>query len=83
MEKNNQLAEFCNSVQKGFGSITDTAVKTEYERVYNKKIDPNNLGRLLALLEKHSLLDKKNSVNKTEQFYLSMYKKMNENIKTT
>ena len=73
-----KIAEFCVGVKKGFGTISDSGVKGEFERVYETKLDSTNLGKLLALLEKHNLLDKKHSVNCNENFYQFMYKKMNE-----
>jgi hypothetical protein len=73
-----QIVEFCTSVKKGFGTISDSSVKHEFERMSESAIQPQHLGKLLALLERHNLLDKKNSVNKEEKFYQFMYKKMNE-----
>lgn len=73
-EKEKQIVSFCNSVKHGFGTIVDCIVKTEFERLNESKLDPASLGTLLALLEKHNLLDKKNSVNKGETFYRDMYK---------
>ena len=77
-----KIVEFCNSVKKGFGSIPDSLVKTEFNRLNETVIDSSNLGKLLALLEKHNLIDKKHSINKDESFYQYMYKnmKINENI---
>lgn len=74
-EQEKKIIDFCNSVKNGFGSIVDRQVKTEYERI-NESIDSESLGTLLALLEKHNLLDKKNSVNTSASFYQEMYKKM-------
>ena len=76
-----KISEFCGSVKKGFGTISDSGVKGEFERVYETKLDSFALGKILALLEKHALLDKKHSVNCNENFYQFMYKKMNENKK--
>ena len=76
---NEQIVEFCNSVKKGFGTIPDSLVKKEFERIYETNIEPTNLGKLLALLEKHELIDKKHSVNKVDNFYQFMNKKMSEN----
>jgi hypothetical protein len=81
MNSQERITDFCVKVKKGFGNIVDTIVKTEYERVYEKAIEGDDLATLLALLEKHDLLDKKRCVNKTPGFYQSMYKKMNENKK--
>lgn len=72
------LVEFCTSVKRGFGTIVDTNVKGEFERLHESSLDSYDLGRLLALLEKHDLIDKKNSVNKGNGFYQFMLKKMNE-----
>ena len=62
----------------GFGTITDSSVKFEFERVYETQIDTTELAKLLALLEKNSLLDEKFSVNRQKGFYQTMYKKINE-----
>ena len=76
MKPQEMIVEFCSSVKKGFGSITDSAVKAEFERIYETSIQTPDLATLLALLEKHNLLDKAKSVNKDEKFYQFMYKKM-------
>lgn len=73
------IVDFCNSVKKGFGTISDSSVKQEFERVTESSLGVQDLGKLLALLEKHSLLDKKHSVNKEAGFYQFMYKKMSSN----
>jgi hypothetical protein len=73
-----KIVDFCTSVKKGFGTIVDASVKNEFERIHESKLDSDNLGKLLALLERHELLDKKFSVNKGDKFYQFMYKKMNE-----
>ena len=70
------IVEFCSSVKKGFGSIMDSTVKAEFERIYETSLETNDLATLLALLEKHELLDKKKSVNKDEKFYQFKNKKM-------
>lgn len=79
-----KIVEFCNSVKKGFGSIPDSLVKAEFNRIHETTIASDDLGKLLALLEKHNLIDKKHSVNKDGSFYQFMYKKMkiNENVST-
>lgn len=69
------IEEFCLSVKRGFGTIPDMIVKKEFERVYETQIDPVSLATLLALLEKHSLLDQRVSVN-NNGFYQEMYRKM-------
>ena len=74
----NKIVEFCNSVKRGFGSIIDSSVKIEFERINESVIESSELGRLLAILEKHELLDKKKSINKGDKFYQFMYTKMNE-----
>lgn len=76
MKDKKKIIEFCNSVKNGFGTIVDTMVKTEYERINESSIDPVSLAMLLALLEKYNLLDKKRCVNKEENFYQNMYKKI-------
>lgn len=81
MNNQERIVEFCTKVKKGFGTIVDTIVKTEYERVYENHINGDDLATLLALLEKHDLLDKKRCVNRTPSFYQEMRKKMNENKK--
>lgn len=70
----NKLVEFCYSVKNGFGTIVDSIVSVEYQRIYEEKLDTDSLASLLALLEKHDLLDKKNGVNKDKTFYQEMYK---------
>jgi arsenate reductase-like glutaredoxin family protein len=81
MKNEKQIVQFCNSVKSGFGTIVDCIVKTEYERLNESKIDSVSLAALLALLEKHNLLDKKNSVNVQVGFYQDMYKKIKiENV---
>lgn len=74
-----KLIEFCKSVKSGFGSITDTNVKSEFQRLNEKILSIEQLGKLLALLEKHELLDKKHSVNTQKDFYQIMYTKMTIN----
>lgn len=76
MKDEKKIVEFCNSVKNGFGTIVDTIVKTEYERINESSIDPVSLVTLLALLEKHNLLDKKRCTNKEQNFYQDMYKKI-------
>ena len=76
MKNEDKILEFCNSVKKGFGTITDSLVKSEFERIYETAVESTELATLLALLEKHELLDKKKSVNKGENFYQFMHKKM-------
>lgn len=76
MKPQEMIVEFCTSVKKGFGSISDSSVKAEFERIYETSIETTDLATLLALLERHELLDKKKSVNKDEKFYQFMYKKM-------
>jgi len=73
-----KIVEFCNLVKKGFGTIIDSKVKQEFERINESNIASGDLAKLLALLEKHNLIDKKNSVNKDDKFYQFMYRKMNE-----
>jgi hypothetical protein len=73
-----KIVEFCTAVKKGFGTIVDAHVKVEFERIHESSLPPNELGKLLALLEKHELLDKKYSVNAGDKFYQFMYNKMNE-----
>ena len=79
MISNEQISEFCSAVKRGFGTIVDSSVKGEIERFAGTPVDPKTLGKLLAVLEHHSLLDKKRSVNVNENFYRSMYKKLSEN----
>jgi hypothetical protein len=81
MNNQEKIVEFCTSVRKGFGSIVDSIVRVEFERVYETKIEGEDLATLLALLEKHNLLDKKSCVNKEPAFYQTMYKKINEQKK--
>lgn len=81
MNPDDKIIDFCNKVKKGFGTIVDTIVKTEYERVYEKSLSGGELATLLALLEKHELLDKKRCVNSSPKFYQQMYIKMNESKK--
>lgn len=77
MEKfDEKVVIFCNSVKNGFGNIADSSVKNEFERISESKIDSKELGKLLAILEKHDLLDKTKSVNKDSKFYQFMYTKM-------
>lgn len=78
MIEEKRIVDFCNSVRKGFGSIVDTIVKREYERINESSIDSVSLATLLALLEKHNLLDKKYSTNKSPVFYQEMYNKIKE-----
>jgi hypothetical protein len=75
---NDKFLKFCEKVMTGFGTITDSSVKFEFERVYETQIDTTELAKLLALLEKNSLLDEKFSVNRQKGFYQTMYKKINE-----
>jgi hypothetical protein len=79
MKIDDQIVQFCGAVKQGFGNITDSLVKSEFERINETSLEPENLGKLLALLEKHDLLDKKFSINKEPQFYQFMYRKMMEN----
>lgn len=79
MISNEQISEFCSAVKKGFGTIVDSSVKGEFERFTNVSLEPKSLGKLLAVLEHHNLLDKKRSVNVNENFYRAMYKKLTEN----
>ena len=72
-----KIVEFCTSVKTGFGTITDNLVKAEFERIYETSLKTYDLGKLLALLEKHRLLDKRFSINKDEKFYQYMYHKLN------
>lgn len=81
MKPQEMIVEFCTSIKKGLGSITDSSVKGEFERIYETNIESPDLATLLALLEKHNLLDKKKCVNKDEKFYQFMYKKMKESKK--
>jgi hypothetical protein len=78
MKIDEQIVNFCASVKNGFGTISDSTVRIEFERINETKIETEDLGKLLALLEKYDLLDKKSSVNKEDQFYQFMYKKMTE-----
>ena len=78
MSREEKITKFCVSVKRGFGTIVDTIVKTEYERVNECNIESNDLATLLALLEKHNLLDKKRCINAEPNFYQTMYKKINE-----
>ena len=78
MNSQERIVDFCTKVKKGLGTIVDTIVKTEYERVYESQIESKDLASLLALLEKHNLLDKKRGVNNTPHFYQNMYRKINE-----
>jgi len=71
---NDRIINFCTSVKRGFGTIVDSSVKVEYERVYETSLHPQELSTLLALLEKHELLDKKRCVNKAPNFYQEMHK---------
>lgn len=76
MSSQENIVKFCSSVKKGFGTIADSSVKTEFERIYETALPTNDLATLLALLEKHELLDKKRCINKEPHFYQAMYKKM-------
>lgn len=78
MKNKIEIEKFCNSVKTGFGTIVDRIVHLEFERIYEQRIDGKTLEVLLALLEKHNLLDKKNSLNKGENFYQDMHKSHNE-----
>jgi hypothetical protein len=78
MNSQERIVDFCTKVKKGLGTIVDTIVKTEYERVYESQIESKDLASLLALLEKHNLLDKKRGVNNAPHFYQNMYRKINE-----
>ena len=73
-----KIADFCTSIKRGLGTIVDSSVKSEFERVHESKLESMDLGKLLALLERHELLDKRFSVNKGDKFYQFMYRKMNE-----
>lgn len=73
-EEELRLLEFCQKVKSGFGSISDTVVKKEYERVYESDMTIESLAELLALLEAQNLLDKKHSANKHPNFYRVMKK---------
>jgi hypothetical protein len=79
MKIDEQIVNFCTAVKGGFGTISDSTVRLEFERINETKIETEDLGKLLALLERYELLDKKSSVNKEDQFYQFMYKKMTEN----
>jgi len=81
MNSHERIVEFCTSVKRGFGSIVDSTVRSEYERIYERQLEGEELATLLALLEKHELLDKKRGVNKAPTFYQTMYKKINEQKK--
>ena len=70
------IIEFCASVKRGFGTIKDSSVKSEYQRIYENALTGEDLGYLLATLEKNDLLDKKNCVNTDPKFYQEMYKQM-------
>ena len=78
MKIDEQIVNFCTAVKSGFGTISDSTVRLEFERINETKIETEDLGKLLALLERYELLDKKSSVNKEDQFYQFMYKKMTE-----
>jgi hypothetical protein len=78
MKIDEQIVNFCASVKNGFGTISDSTVRVEFERINETRIETVDLGKLLALLEKYELLDKKSSVNKEDQFYQFMYRKMIE-----
>lgn len=78
MKIDEQIVNFCASVKNGFGTISDSTVRIEFERINETKIETEDLGKLLALLEKYELLDKKYSVNQEDQFYQFMYRKMTE-----
>lgn len=78
MKIDEQIVNFCASVKSGFGTISDSTVRLEFDRINETKIETEDLGKLLALLEKYELLDKKYSVNKEDQFYQFMYRKMTE-----
>lgn len=71
-----KIHDFCVSVKKGFGTIADSSVKREYERINEETVESITLGKLLAVLEKNMLLDKKLSVNKEAKFYQHMFKTM-------
>ena len=75
---NDMFIEFCESVKNGFGSISDATVRSEFERINERKLNGNDLAKLLSLLETNDLIDKKASVNKASNFYQIMYKKLNE-----
>jgi hypothetical protein len=78
MNNQEKIVEFCTKVKKGFGTIVDTIVKTEFERIYENRLEGEELATLLALLEKHDLLDKKRCTNSAPGFYQDMRKKMKE-----
>lgn len=78
--RNDLIINFATRVRSGFGTIKDSIVKEEFERVYETSIASAELAALLALLEKHELMDKKNSVNKQTDFYQSMFQKMKRGI---
>ena len=76
MNPGDKIVNFCTAVKRGFGSIVDSSVKPEYERMFEQALQPRELSALLAILEKHDLLDKKTSVNKVPGFYQNMHKKV-------
>jgi hypothetical protein len=77
MNKEN-LIKFSTSIKKGFGTIRDASVKGEYMRIYEEEMNGEDLAYALAFLEKNELLDKKNCVNHSPNFYQEMYKKLKD-----
>jgi hypothetical protein len=71
-----QIIDFCTRIKSGLGSIVDSSVKREFERIYEVEISSKSLGLLLFILEKHDLLDKSRCVNSAPGFYSIMYEKM-------
>lgn len=71
-----QMLDFCQRVKAGFGNITDSNVKKEFERTFESQLETPVLAELLALLESQNLLDKKHSANKQPDFYRTMKKMM-------
>ena len=75
MSSAENIKKFCSRVKNGLGTILDSQVRKEYNRIY-ETVDSYDLAFLLAVLEQNSLLDKDHSVNKQPFFYRQMYQKL-------
>lgn len=72
---NHNIVEFCTSFKKENKTIVDSVVKNAYEKMYESSLEIKDLSTLLALLERHEILDKPKCVNSQPGFYQSMHKK--------
>ena len=80
-----KIVDFCTSIRKHKLLLVDSIVKESFEKAYESEettLPVKDHAKLLALLEKHNLLDKPKCVNKQAGFYQAMYKKMNINAKS-